>query len=144
MRLAPVGIALQVDVLVLERAPQPFDEHVVHPAAAAVHRDAQSGGDQHPGERSAGELAALVGVEDLRSAEPRQRLLQRRDAELAVHGVGQPPRQHRPARPVPDCDEAEEAAADGDVGDVGAPDLVRPLDGQTTQQGISYVPVPAC
>src|SRR5262249_24530388 len=44
VRLAAVGIALQVDVLVLERAPQPFDEHVVHPTAAAVHRDVHPGG----------------------------------------------------------------------------------------------------
>jgi hypothetical protein len=37
--LAAVGVALEVDVLVLQRPPQPLDEHVVHPAAAAVHRD---------------------------------------------------------------------------------------------------------
>src|SRR5208283_3364093 len=42
---APVGVALEVDVLALERAPEAFDEHVVHPAAAAVHRDADAGVD---------------------------------------------------------------------------------------------------
>jgi hypothetical protein len=35
-RLAAVGVALEIDVLVLQRAPQAFDEDVVDPAAAAV------------------------------------------------------------------------------------------------------------
>src|ERR1700728_1262772 len=30
--LAAVGVAFEIDVLVLERPPQPFDEDVVHPA----------------------------------------------------------------------------------------------------------------
>jgi hypothetical protein len=83
---------------------------------------------------SAGEVRhqmAFIGLlpTSLRPAEARQRLLQRTDTERAVHGVGQPPRQHRPARPVHDRHEIEKAAANRDVGDVGAPDLVRPLDG---------------
>ena len=45
---AAVGVALEVDVPVLERAPQPFEEDLVHLAAAAVHRDANAGGDQTP------------------------------------------------------------------------------------------------
>ena len=69
---------------------------------------------------------ALVGVEDLRPAELRQRLLERRKAERDVHRVRQPPRQHRARRPVDDRHEIEKAAPDRDVGDVGRPDLVRP------------------
>src|SRR5271165_4507835 len=65
-RLTAVGIASQIDVLVFQRAPDAFDEHVVHPASASVHRNANAGFDQHAGEGFAGELAALVGVEDLR------------------------------------------------------------------------------
>ncbi len=42
--------------------------------------------------------------------------------------------QHRPARPVHDRHEVKEAAADRDVGDVGRPHLVRPLDRQVAQQ----------
>jgi hypothetical protein len=53
-------------------------------------------------------------------AEARQRLLQRRDAERAVQGVGQPPGEHRSAGPIHDRYEVKEAAADRDVGDVGA------------------------
>src|SRR5215470_7865708 len=65
-RLATIGIAFQVDVFVLQAAPQALDEHVVHPAAAAVHRDLDTGAFERAGEGHAGELAALVGVEDLR------------------------------------------------------------------------------
>jgi hypothetical protein len=48
--LAAIAVALEVDVLVFERAPQPLDEHVVHPAAASIHRDAHAGCRQRPGE----------------------------------------------------------------------------------------------
>ena len=47
-------------------------------------------------ERLAGELRSLVGVEDLRPS-PRQRLVQRLQAEPPVQGVGQPPREHATA-----------------------------------------------
>jgi type I site-specific restriction-modification system R (restriction) subunit len=41
-RFAPVGTVFEVDVLVLERAPQPLDENVVEETAAPVHRDADA------------------------------------------------------------------------------------------------------
>src|SRR5262249_19788400 len=50
MGLTAVGVAFEVDILMLERAPQPLDEDVVHPAAAAVHRDANAGGRRRAGE----------------------------------------------------------------------------------------------
>src|SRR5215467_6501052 len=67
---AAVRIALEIDVFVFERAPQPLDEHVVHPAPAAIHRDLNAGLFERTGEGCAGELATLVGVEDLGLAEP--------------------------------------------------------------------------
>jgi hypothetical protein len=71
MGLAAISVTLQVDVLVLKRALQPLDKHVVHPVPASVHRDAHAGCPQHAGEGCTGELAALVGVEVLRAAEAR-------------------------------------------------------------------------
>lgn len=59
------------DVLVLERASQSLDEHVDHPAAAAVHQDANAGRHERADEGSAGELAALIDVEDLQPPEAR-------------------------------------------------------------------------
>jgi hypothetical protein len=66
------------------RAHDAFDEHVAHPAAAPVHRDAHRGLDQHASEGRAGELATLVDVEDLGLAASGQRALERRHAERRV------------------------------------------------------------
>jgi hypothetical protein len=55
----PIGVALEIDVLMLQRAPQPLDEDVVHPAAAAVHGDLDPGRRQRAGKRRRGEMRAL-------------------------------------------------------------------------------------
>ena len=55
---------VQVDTLVLEGAPQTLDEDVVHPPTFAGHRDPYSGLLEDLDEVLAGELAALVGIED--------------------------------------------------------------------------------
>ena len=56
----------EIDFLVFQATPEPFDEHVVHPAAFAIHADADIGVFERLREVLAGELASLVGVEDLR------------------------------------------------------------------------------
>ena len=63
------GVAFEIDLLVFDRTPQALDEHVVQAAALAVHRELHAGGQQRLGELGGGELAALVGIEDLRRAE---------------------------------------------------------------------------
>jgi hypothetical protein len=83
-RLAAIGVAPQIDVLTLERPPNALDEHIVHPAPSPVHGDADPGLDQHAGEGRAGELAALVGVEDLRFAVSGQRVLQRTQNDASI------------------------------------------------------------
>ena len=129
-----VGVALEIDVFVFQRSPEPLDEHVVHPAAAPIHGDRDTDLGERAGERGRGELRALVGIEDLRLAELRQSLLERRQAERDVHRVRQPPRQNRPRRPVDDRDEIEKPAPDRNVGDVGRPDVVGPLDRHVAQE----------
>ena len=89
----------------------------------------------------AGELAALVGIEDLRPAMTGQRVVERLDAKVRVQAVRQPPGQHMPARPIHDRHQVKEAAPHRDVADAGAPDMVRPLDRQTFEQ-IGVDPVP--
>ena len=59
-------VGTQVHVLVLDAAPQTLDEHVVHPSALAIHADRDGVTLEHVGERVRGELAPLVGIEDLR------------------------------------------------------------------------------
>jgi hypothetical protein len=59
---------MQIDFLVLDGSPEALDENVVSPCALAVHADRDAVVDQHTGEFGASELAALIGVEDLRTA----------------------------------------------------------------------------
>ncbi len=66
--LEAIGQLVQVDCLILERAPEAFDEDVVHAPAPAVHGDRDTRVFEDTGEAEAGELAALVGVGDLRPA----------------------------------------------------------------------------
>lgn len=67
-RLGHAVIGAQIHLFVLRALPQPLDEHVVVPAALAVHADANVVGFEQAGEFSAGKLAALAGVEDLGAA----------------------------------------------------------------------------
>src|SRR3954453_2672016 len=83
-RLAHAVIGPQIDLLVLHRAPEPLNKDVVPPGATAIHADADRLVLQHPREGRAGELAALVGVEDLRFAMARHGLLHRVEAELGL------------------------------------------------------------
>src|SRR5204862_3410620 len=63
--LGDAGIGVEVDLLVFEAAPQPLDKDVVHVAALAIHADRDLVPLQGAGEVVAGDLAALVGIEDL-------------------------------------------------------------------------------
>src|SRR5262249_9579273 len=75
-------IGIEVDLLVFEAAPQPLDKDVVHAAALAVHADRDRMVLQRAGEILAGELAPLVGIEDLGPAVARKRFLERFDTKI--------------------------------------------------------------
>jgi hypothetical protein len=62
----------------------PLDKDVVHAPAFAVHADHDPVPLQGAGEVIAGELAALVGIEDLRPAIARERFLERLDAKIGA------------------------------------------------------------
>ncbi len=70
--LADGLVSPQVDLLVFDRFPEPLDEDVVAPSALAVHADLDLLGQKNLREVDTGELAALVGVEDLRLSEAGQ------------------------------------------------------------------------
>lgn len=74
--LAAAFEGVQIYTFILQGAPEPFDHHVVHPAALAVHGDADPGVLQHLQEILARELAALIRVEDFRRPMAAQRLFQ--------------------------------------------------------------------
>src|SRR5207248_9210794 len=93
-------VGIEVDFLVFEAAPQPLDEDIVHAPAIAVHADGDPMSLEGGGEIVAGELAALVGIEDLRPAVARERFLERFDTQIGAEGVRVTPRQHLDAHPV--------------------------------------------
>ncbi len=90
-KLSPRLIRFQVDALVLQGAPEPFDEDVVFEAPFAVLADFHVSGLEDGGERLAGKLADLVGVEDLMRAVLGESLLQCLDAESRIKSVGKAP-----------------------------------------------------
>ncbi len=93
-------VGLEVDLLVFDRSPESLDQDVVAPASLAVHVYGDLVRLQHLDELQAGELAALIGIDDLGFAVPRERFLQRLDAEVGVHRVGESPGQNLSAVPV--------------------------------------------
>src|SRR5262249_26109678 len=71
----------QVDPFVLHGPPQTLDKDVVVAAPASVHAHLDTVIPQHLGKLVAGELRALIGIEDAGLAEPGQSLAQRLDTE---------------------------------------------------------------
>ena len=99
--LGDAGVGVEVDLLVFEAAPQPLDENVVHIAALAIHADGDLVALQGAGEVVAGELAALVGIEDLGLCIPGERFLERLDTELRAERISTTATPARQSSPSP-------------------------------------------
>ena len=80
-------ISLQINSLVLQGAPESLDEDVVLEAPFAVHADPDVPGFENRGKSFAGELAPLVGVENLRGAVFEQSFFERFNAEPCIQRV---------------------------------------------------------
>jgi len=114
----------QIDFLVFDPPPKPLDEHVVHPAPAAVPADFYAKIQQAFGPLCGGELAPLVGVENFRDPTGSgQGVFQSFHTETGFHGIGNGPAQHLPRIPVHHRAPVGVAAGHRHVGNVGAPDL---------------------
>jgi len=100
-QLRHCGIVVEVDVLVFERPPQAFDEHVVQRPPASIVAYRHLGVLQACSKRLAGELYPLVAVEDLRGSK-RERRLQGLQTKGNVLGIREPPRHYIAAVPVQD------------------------------------------
>src|SRR6266478_6580514 len=83
--VADAVVGPQIHLLVFDAAPQPLDEDVVPPSPFAVHADGDRVFDQHASECRAGELAALIRVEDVGLAVMSESVLKRLDAERRLH-----------------------------------------------------------
>jgi len=109
--LEAVAQLVQIDRLIFERPPKPFDKDIVHVSAPAIHGDRDLRILEDAGELEAGELTALIGVEDFRLAISDQRFVQRLDAEPDIHGIRQPPGENMARRPVHDRHQIQESPA---------------------------------
>jgi hypothetical protein len=59
------AVFVEIDFFVFDAAPESFDEDVVHVSASAVHADGNAEGGEFLCPFLGGELAALVGIEDV-------------------------------------------------------------------------------
>jgi hypothetical protein len=120
-----VGRRAQVDPFVLHGPPQALDEDIVVAAPASIHADLDHVIPQHLSELVAGELRALIGIEDPRFAEPGEGFPQRLDAEPRRERVRHPPGQHSAGCPVDDRDPIQKPVSHDDVRDISCPNRFR-------------------
>jgi hypothetical protein len=113
----------QIDFLVFNRPPKPLDEHLVHPAPAAVPADFYSKIQQAFAPLCGGELAPLVGVENFRDPTGSgQRVFRSFQTETSFHGVGNGPTQQLARVPIYHRAPVGGAARHRHVGNIDAPD----------------------
>ena len=131
--VARAGVVVQVHFFVLDRAPKPFREDIVHCMASSIHADPDVGCQQPVGVLWAGELAPLIAVPDFRSGFG-QSDVNGLQHESDVQGLVEFPTDHVTRKPVHDSDQVHPASVQTDVGDVYAPDLVWMVNDQIAQQ----------
>jgi hypothetical protein len=68
--LANATVSTKIDFFILDRTPQSFRNKRYRASAAAVHADGDAPRQQQARELGAGELAPLIGVENLRPTVP--------------------------------------------------------------------------
>ena len=91
---------VEVDVFPFDRAPESFDEGIVGGAPSSIAADAAAGRQQGLFVGKAGELAALVGIEDVRGRGHAQGIGQGLQAKARVERVRELPAQHVARVPV--------------------------------------------
>ena len=85
-----MGVGLEVEVFIFDGPPEAFDEDIIQGSAASIHADADAFPLQFPSEAGGGELAALIGVEDVGLAEG-ERIVEGLQTEVSLHRIGDPP-----------------------------------------------------
>jgi len=101
----------------------PESERSGPPAALVLPADAAAGRSKPVEPVLGGELRSLIAVESLGRAEYRER----REAEIVGGRVREALGEHLAAGDVQDRHQVQESMRHRDVGDVGRPDLIRPL-----------------
>ena len=127
-QLGQAGVALEIDVLVLDAASQALDEQVVRCPPAFTHADGDPFTLEDAGEDHAGERCPLVGLEDLGGTVGLSRLFQTVDAEPRLQPVGPPPRARATCVPVDEGHPVGAALCQAHGRAIGAPHRVRARD----------------
>ena len=109
-----IAISFQIYLLVFDAPPQTLYKDIVQVSALAIHADLDPPLQQQAAEGFTGELASLVGVEDLRLSFA-QGFFQGRDTEAHLQSIGEPPGQHVSAVPVHNGHEVKESPGHGQV-----------------------------
>ena len=76
---------MQIDMLILYRAPQALDKDIISPGSLAIHADPDIVIGQVVGKRQTGELATLISIHDLRWSVLLHRFLQGVQTEASIH-----------------------------------------------------------
>jgi hypothetical protein len=118
------GDFMQVNGLLLQRPPQPFDEDVVEIAAPAIHRDFDVGLGQSRDPACACVLAALIRIHYFRLSIFCDSLLQSLNAKDGIQRIGMPPGQNLTGRSVHNRHQIQKVVLDRNVGNVATPNLV--------------------
>ena len=86
-RLRDASVGPEIDFLVFDRPPEPFDKDIVAPRALAVHANRDLGVLQGREKGDGGELAALIRVHDFRPPMPSQGFAQRLHARRRLQRI---------------------------------------------------------
>ena len=106
-------IGLEVHAFVLHAAPLTFDEDIAPPGAAPVHGELAAAVEHGLGELFGGELAALIGVDDLGHTKARKGLLDNLLGVARLHGDGHLVCQHHAAGHIHHGGEVDNPRATG-------------------------------
>jgi len=98
--LNQVNVVFEIDLFVLQAAPESFHDYIVQRPPLAVHADVYTGGQKGLEESRPSELRSLIGVEDLRIPVALASLFQCMDDELLIDGNGQLPGKYFPRIPI--------------------------------------------
>ena len=117
-------VGVEINFFIFDTAPESFNKDVITPAAFSVHADLDVVIFQHVGKFQAGDLAALVGVEDFRPAITIDSPLYRLDAKFFSQRVRQSPRQYLSTRLVDRNKQEEKAMPHRNIDDICRTDAV--------------------
>lgn len=121
--LAWAGVVVEVDLLVLQAAPEALGKDVIQGSPFAIHTDLHASGLHALGVLRAGEVTALIAIPDpwCRHAERRLDGLQH---ERHLERLVKRPAHHVAGVPVKDGDQVHPTLPQADIGDVNAPNVV--------------------